>query len=89
MSAIYLSIKSYSKFILIILFVHCSLRLDDLRSQNNFLLDLDVSVCFDIYSCDVNVSVLSNTKLPKRSCDWSAGLQGKLTLIKLPRRIVL
>lgn len=53
------------------------MKLDDLRSQNNYLLDLDVRVCFDNSStCDVIVSVLKNTKLPQRSCDWSAGLQG-------------
>lgn len=59
--------------------MYFSLTLDNLESQNEYLVSLDVSVCFESGSaCDVSMSVLKDSKLPKMTCDWTAGLGGIL-----------
>ena len=58
-----------------------SLTLDDLVSKNLYLVSLDVKVCFESGSaCAVSIPVLSESKLPKTSCNWTAGLQGKFSV---------
>lgn len=55
-----------------------SLTLDNLESQNEYLVSLDLQVCLESGSaCAISVSVLKNTKLQKTNCDWTAGLGGR------------
>lgn len=55
-----------------------SLTLDNLESQNKYLVSLDLQVCLESGSaCAISVSVLKNTKLQKTNCDWTAGLGGR------------
>lgn len=54
-----------------------SLTLDNLESQNEYLVSLDLQVCLESGSaCAISVSVLKDTKLQKTSCNWTAGLGG-------------
>lgn len=56
----------------------CSVNVKDLTSKNEYVVDLDISVCFESNgTCAIVASVLSNSHLPKTTCDWSTGLQGK------------
>ena len=55
-----------------------SVNIKDLTSKNQYVVDLDISVCFESNdTCVILTSVLSNAHLPKTTCDWSIGLQGK------------
>lgn len=58
-----------------------SLELHDLPYQKKYLIDLDVSVCFESGgSCEISVPVLEHATLPKADCDWSQNLQGHYSL---------
>jgi hypothetical protein len=51
-----------------------SLTVHDLAAEDNYLLNLDLHVCFETTgSCVFSSAILSNVKLPKTKCDWSAG----------------
>lgn len=68
-------ILSYNNFL--------SLELHDLPYQKKYLINLDVSVCFESGgSCEISVPVLENAALPKADCDWSQNLQGHHSMSK-------
>lgn len=69
----YFVILSYNNF--------WSLELHDLPYQKKYLIDLDVSVCFESGgSCEISVPVLEHAALSKADCDWSQNLQGHHSL---------
>ncbi|XP_063420822.1 uncharacterized protein LOC134706043 [Mytilus trossulus] len=57
--------------------------IDDMKSQDVFLINLDMSVCFESQSsCEFTISIFKNVFLPKPLCNWqdssfSAGFSWK------------
>lgn len=48
--------------------------IEDLTSEQNFLLNLNIQICFDAEKpCLTDLSVFKNTKLPKKPCEWRTG----------------
>ncbi|XP_033724553.1 uncharacterized protein LOC117314596 [Pecten maximus] len=43
----------------------------NLESEGMYLVNLDLSLCFEKSSCEWTAPVLKNTPLPKQSCDWN------------------
>lgn len=45
--------------------------IDDLVSEGNYMVSLDISVCYDAHSpCKYTETILRNTRLRKSVCDW-------------------
>lgn len=48
--------------------------IEDLTSEQNFLVNLNIQICFDAKKpCLTDLSVFKNTKLPKKPCEWRTG----------------
>lgn len=47
-------------------------EIDDLVTERKFLVNLNLQICFESNKpCDVDIPVFTNTKLPKKPCDWT------------------
>lgn len=54
--------------------VLCSVNVKDLIFKNEYMVDLDISVCFESNGiCVIVVLVFSNLYLSKIICDWFIG----------------
>lgn len=58
----------------IIFKIHFYIRftIDDLSSERKFLVNLNLQICFEsAKTCMVDIPIFTNTKLPKKPCDWT------------------
>lgn len=47
-------------------------EIDDLVSERKFSVNLNLQICFESNKpCDIDIQVFTNTKLPKKPCDWT------------------
>lgn len=54
----------------------CSYALYDLYTQNSFVVDLQLSVCWETYQdCVMTVNILQKMFLPKQQCAGKAGFE--------------
>ena len=53
----------------------CRFVIQDLSMEKQFLLDVDISVCFEANGpCMLTSNILKNARLPKPLCDLSTSL---------------
>ena len=54
-------------------FSNCSFSIEDLWSKHMYLVNLNLSLCWDsVGSCDLDsVNILDNVLIQKKACDWS------------------
>lgn len=67
-------------------------EIDDLVSERKFSVNLNLQICFESNKpCDIDIQVFTNTKLPKKPCDWTTDFinEGELDLIKLDDQHVI
>ena len=48
-----------------------SYNIFNLESKDTYLVNFDLSLCFETMSCEWTVPILKDTYLPKQSCDWN------------------
>lgn len=57
----------------------------DLESDHQYLVDLNVSACFEASGpCDFNSAIFHKTFLPKMPCQWQTGFIQKGNVYLLP-----
>jgi hypothetical protein len=62
----------------------CSFRIDDLKEEQSFQVNMDISVCFESNGiCEIKMPVFENMRLPKPMCNWNTdfAIPGKLACI--------
>jgi hypothetical protein len=47
--------------------------LTDLPMQRTYVANLNLSICFDDYTCDNNLELLTNTIVPHTVCEYNPG----------------
>ncbi|XP_046562947.1 uncharacterized protein LOC124271840 [Haliotis rubra] len=52
--------------------VRVDFMIDDLFGEKKFLINLNISVCFEEDSCMISFPALKNVKIPKLVCDWDS-----------------
>ncbi|CAG2204549.1 unnamed protein product [Mytilus edulis] len=69
-------------------------RIVDLTAEEQYLIDLTLSVCMEADSslpCEISVQIFNQYKLPKQKCDWNTGflISSKYTIEDLPHLEVI
>ena len=53
-------------------FFYFRFTIEDLHSEQKFLVHLNLQICFEAHKdCMVDVPIFTNSKLPKKLCDWT------------------
>ncbi|XP_046562951.1 uncharacterized protein LOC124271844 [Haliotis rubra] len=52
--------------------IRVDFMIDDLFGEKKFLINLNISVCFEEDSCLISFPALKNVKIPKLVCDWDS-----------------
>lgn len=50
-----------------------SYTINDLSSEKMFVVNVDISVCFEEKDCLIDVPLLNDVYLPKPLCNWNSG----------------
>lgn len=57
---------------MITLLVYNRFKIWDLSAENQFLVNMKVSVCFEESSCILDLDIFKEKRLPKNVCDFAA-----------------
>jgi hypothetical protein len=56
--------------------VFCSYSILNLATENQYVLNLDMSLCIQESTCEETFSLLKDARIPKIGCEWSESLSG-------------